>query len=132
MDIQLHIFQDWKNNQHNTKGKIVCTCFRIAGLSTKNLFFRVILFPYLILYKIIFEWIIGIELPYKLKVGRGLCIYHLQAIVINKNTVIGENFTMRHSLTIGNKDEVDTKCPVIGNNVSVGCQCLHNRGHQDW
>ncbi|HWK03603.1 MAG TPA: hypothetical protein VNS58_08220 [Puia sp.] len=59
------------------------------------------------------------EIPYSTSIGKGLKIYHLQAIVINGSTVIGENFILRQSTTIGNKEKGGNS-PVIGNNVDVG------------
>lgn len=113
------ILQDWQNNKGNTKGRIVAICFRLANLARKNRFVKLLLFPYLIFYKLIFEWIIGFELPYDTQVGAGLKVYHLQAIVINKSCKIGKNCQLRQSLTIGNK-EAGGRCPVIGDNVDIG------------
>jgi putative colanic acid biosynthesis acetyltransferase WcaB len=115
-----YLFQDWEYNAGNTKGRLVAFFFRLSNYYSKSIISKIILFPYLIFYKVVFEYFIGIELPHSLKIKKGLRIYHLQAIVINKDTVIGENFTIRHSLTIGNRGDNNTKCPVIGNNVNVG------------
>jgi putative colanic acid biosynthesis acetyltransferase WcaB len=113
------IFQDFSVNSKNTKGKIVAFFFRIANYSSRKQWLKFILYPYLIFYKFFFEWILGFELPYITKIGKGLKIYHIQAIVINKNSVIGENFILRQSTTIGNKSQ-NGKSPIIGNNVDVG------------
>jgi len=116
----MFIFQDWSINKGNTKGRIVALCFRVANFAhNKGIILKILFIPYLIFYKIVFEWILGIELPYNTSIGSGLQIYHLQAIVINRMSVIGENFILRHSTTIGNRG-VDGKCPIIGNNVEVG------------
>ena len=65
------------------------------------------------------EWFLGIELPYNTRVGRGLILFHGQALVVNKNTVIGSHCTLRHCVTIGNVKE-NGPCPKIGNNVEIG------------
>ena len=75
--------------------------------------------PYLFFYKIVFEWILGFELPCNIKVGKGLIVFHFQAIVINENTIIGQNFTLRHSTTLGNNGSLGNSL-FIGNNVNVG------------
>lgn len=119
MKYLLYIFQDWKNNKGNTKGKIVSVFFRIASLSTKNVIFKILIFPFVFFYKFFFEWVVGFEVPYNMKIGKGFQVLHLQAIVINKKTIIGNNCKIRHSLTIGNNGKTDL-CPIIGNNVDIG------------
>lgn len=113
------LFQDFLFNKGNTKGKIIAFFFRIANYTFYKPRLKFIFYPYLIFYKILFEWILGIELPYNTKIGKGLKVYHIQAIVINKNSIIGENFTLRQSTTIGNKGQ-HGKSPTIGNNVNIG------------
>ncbi|MGV3509606.1 MAG: serine acetyltransferase [Sphingobacteriaceae bacterium] len=69
------------------------------------------------------EWFLCIEIPRKLKAGKGLILYHGQALVINQATIIGENCILRNSTTIGHKQLADgsfSKCPRIGNNVDIG------------
>jgi len=113
------IVQDQKRNNNNTKGKIATFCFRFANYCRDKKITRVFFFPYLAFYKFFFDWLVGMELPYDTAIGSGLKILHLQAIVINRHVIIGKNFTLRHSTTIGNKGE-GGKCPVIGDNVTVG------------
>ena len=75
------------------------------------------------LYRFWVEWLLGIELPRKLIIGKGLSLYHGQALVVNKSTVIGSGCTLRNSTTIGHKQLADgtfTLCPRIGNNVDIG------------
>jgi putative colanic acid biosynthesis acetyltransferase WcaB len=113
------ITQDRQANKGNTKGRIVTFFFRIGNYCAGRKYLKWIFLPYLLSYKFLFEWIIGLEIPYPTKIGKGLRIYHIQAIVINKSTIIGENFTLRQSTTIGNKEK-GGRCPVIGNNVDTG------------
>lgn len=117
----LSVTQDWKRN--HIKGRIVMTMFRVAHLATWHPFLFFVLTPYLIIYRVCVEWILGIELPYKLTIGKGLALHHGQSLVINDRTIIGENCRIRHNTTIGNKQNRDgtySGCPVIGNNVDVG------------
>ena len=61
----------------------------------------------------------GIHLPRGAKIGGGLRIWHVGGIVLNPDTVIGKNCTMRHGVTIGNRVN-DHDVPVIGDNVDIG------------
>ena len=40
-------------------------------------------------------------------------------IIINSYSVIGDNCTIRHEVTIGNRNS-DRDCPIIGNNCNIG------------
>src|SRR5689334_15001629 len=116
------IFCDWKRNKLSIKGRVVMVAFRIAQISNKNAFLYIIFLPYLVFYRLFIEWFLGVELPWKTKVAPGLIIYHGIALVINDNTVIGKNCTLRHNVTIGNKQEGDffSKSPILGDDVDVG------------
>lgn len=46
-------------------------------------------------------------------------MYHGQSLIINRQTIIGKNVTIRHNTAIGNAKE-GGKCPVIGDNVNIG------------
>lgn len=61
----------------------------------------------------------GIHLPRGAKIGPGLRIWHFGGIVLNPDTVIGKNCTLRHGVTIGNRHS-DHDVPVIGDNVDIG------------
>lgn len=114
-----YLTQDWYANTGNTKGKVFSFVFRLVSLSAKNKFLFYLLLPARLAYKIFFELIIGIEIPYNTKIGKGMRIFHLQSIIINKNVIIGDNCTLRHLTTIGNKSE-NGLSPKIGNNVNIG------------
>lgn len=79
--------------------------------------------PFYFLFRFIVYWILGTDLHYKTKISTGLKIYHGIALVVNPNCVIGKNVILRHNVTIGNlvKDNMVSGCPVIGDNVEVGC-----------
>jgi serine O-acetyltransferase len=68
---------------------------------------------------IFFSIITGIHLPRGCKIGPGLRIYHFGCIVLNPDTEIGANCTLRHGVTIGNRKD-DHDVPVIGDNVDIG------------
>lgn len=124
-----YLFQDWSSNKGNIKARLILFFFRLCHLiSTKNKIIFVLGIPILILYRVIVEWILSVEIPFRTKIGRSLRLYHGQALVINNQSVIGCNCTLRHSTTIGtNKELADGswgKSPVIGNNVDIGCNSV--------
>lgn len=60
----------------------------------------------------------NIELPEKF--GSNLKIYHLN-IVINRNSIIGNDVKLHGNNCIGAKDsKINSECPIIGNNVDIG------------
>ncbi|RCH54619.1 serine acetyltransferase [Mucilaginibacter hurinus] len=118
-----YLFQDWKANRKNIKGQLVLFMFRLVSLINRSMIAKVIFFPYLVFYRFFVEWGLGIELPRKLKAGKGLIIYHGQALVVNQSVVLGDNCVLRNSVTIGHKKLADgtlSACPRIGSNVDIG------------
>lgn len=120
----MDIFQDWSANRKNAKARIVLLAFRMASLfNNVDRPLRYIGYPYLIFYRVFFEWILGIELPWKLSAGPGLRLFHGQALVVNDRVIIGRNCILRHATTIGvgkTSDNFDGAAPVIGDNVDIG------------
>jgi putative colanic acid biosynthesis acetyltransferase WcaB len=118
------IFQDWGANKTSAKGRVITLLFRIANYCTTHKAYYYLGFPYRVFYKILVEWIFCIEIPWNVKIGRGLTIYHGQGIVLSSQVVIGNYCTLRHYTTIGNKQAPGggaTGSPVIGSYVDVGC-----------
>jgi serine acetyltransferase len=118
-----YLFQDWNSNKRNIKGQLVLFSYRLAQLLGRHLIIKILFAWYLALYHVWVEWFLCIEIPRKLKAGKGLILYHGQALVINQDAVLGENCTLRNSTTIGHKLLADgslSKCPRIGNNVDIG------------
>lgn len=117
------IFQDWQVNKGNIKGRIILLLFRIANFcATKKLYYY-LGFPYLLFYRIMVEWFFSIEIPWNVKIGKNLSLFHGQALVMTNQVIIGENCTLRQSTTIGNKQLADggyTRSPIIGNYVDIG------------
>lgn len=119
----MSLFQDWKQNSGNIKGQLVLFMFRFAQLANKNYAVAVLLCIYLAFYHVFVEWVLCIEIPRKTSIGKGLTLYHGQALVINQETIIGKNCVLRNSTTIGHKKLADgsfSACPKIGDNVDIG------------
>lgn len=78
------------------------------------------------LYQVVVEWLMGIELPPETSVGPGLAIQHGVGLVVNADTIIGANCTLRHGVTIGNKAGPGRSddCPVLGDGVDVGAHAV--------
>ena len=122
-DISYSVFQDWRANRGNIKSQIVLALFRLATLIRSNKILIILFFWYLLFYRFFVEWVLGIELPWSLKAGRGLKLDHGQALVINGEARLGRNVHVRHSTTIGSKQLATgdhSACPRIGNNVDIG------------
>ncbi len=120
-----YILQDWSaNKEGNSKSRFILLMFRSAQIlgrlpapfSVFSSFFRSF-------YTLIVEWIIGVELPWDTQVGPNLKLLHGIGLVVNHESIIGANCTLRHCTTIGNKKLADgsySVSPQIGNNVEIG------------
>ncbi|MEC9374388.1 MAG: serine acetyltransferase [Planctomycetota bacterium] len=67
----------------------------------------------------IVETISGVSIPKGAEVGPGLRIWHFGNVIVNEGSKIGANCTMRHGVTIGNREE-GGPCPVIEDEVDIG------------
>jgi putative colanic acid biosynthesis acetyltransferase WcaB len=123
MNFFAYLFQDWSANRQNFKGQLILFMFRIVQVFNRYIVTKIIFYPYFMLYRFWVEWGLGIELPRKLTIGKSLSLYHGQALIVNKGTIIGERCVLRNSTTIGHKKLADgsfSNCPRIGNNVDIG------------
>lgn len=118
-----YIFQDWRANRGNVKGRLVLTMFRLVNAINTYTLTKIIFFPYLMFYRFFVEWTLGVELPRKLTIGRNFVFYHGQGLVVNNKVVIGDNCVLRNGVVIGHKKLGNgslSACPRLGNNVDVG------------
>ncbi len=82
---------------------------------------------YVLFYKVLTTWILGVELPPETEVGPELRLIHPQGIVVNGQTRIGARVILRASTTIGNvmgADGVASASPVIGDDVELGANVV--------
>lgn len=122
-----NIFQDWDANRGNPKGRLVMLLFRTAHLLRQSVPVALLFFWYFIAYRIGVEWFLGIELPWKTRIGPGFRVDHGQALVVNDGTVFGANCTVRNSTTIGNKrlrDGSYSRAPRFGDRVDIGANAV--------
>lgn len=118
-------------NKNDDKGFLVVTAFRVghffAARKQTNMVIWVLGIPYIILYRILVEWLMCIELPLKTNVGVGLGIRHGQGLVVHPETRIGNYVILRHNTTIGNKRDRQGnpgRAPVLEDNVDVGANVV--------
>lgn len=63
----------------------------------------------------------GIQIPKPVKIGKGFLLLHQGGIVINAQSVIGDNVTILHNVTLGNtKRGKFIGAPKLGNSIYVG------------
>lgn len=118
----LQRYKEPDNHMHWADFSIISILFYRTGHAIKNIKF----FPLRILLNILilpfykfYSLLTGIEIPRGCKIGPGLRIYHFGCIVLNSYAIIGKNCTLRHGVTIGNRNEIDD-VPVLGDNVDIG------------
>lgn len=126
MAVRYGIFQDWRANKGNPKGRTVMIFFRTMHLLRRSIISFILFLPLFVLYRLLVEWVLCIELPWKTRIGPGFRIDHGQALVINDGTVFGAGCTVRNSTTIGNKraKEGYTRAPVFGDRVDIGANAV--------
>jgi putative colanic acid biosynthesis acetyltransferase WcaB len=123
----MYIFQDWKVNKYSVKGRFVLFLFRLFSLLNANKFSKIFFYPFIFFYKILIEWVFGIEINLNATIGRNFKLFHGQGTVINGTTTLGENCLVRNGITIGSKildNGVITKAATIGDNVEIGSNCV--------
>jgi serine acetyltransferase len=76
-----------------------------------------------ILYRLIVEWGLGIEIPWKTSLGAGVKLYHGVGLVVNDRSVIEAGVTLRNGVTIGHVRPGEG-CPVIRRGVELGANCV--------
>ncbi len=95
----MHRFGGWADGRGGVGG-------RLAGRA------------YWLAYRLV-ETLTGISLPKSVPVGPGLRIHHFGGIVIHDRARIGANCTLRHGVTIGDR-EPGGPVPVLDDDVDVG------------
>lgn len=122
------LLQDWRANAGNWKARLVLVAFRLAvRIRALPKPLVLLLCPYLILYRVGVEWVLGIELPWKLQVGPGLRLFHGMGLVVNDRAVIGANVVLRHCTTIGVRETLalgEGAAPVLEDDVDVGSNAV--------
>lgn len=84
---------------------------------------RLLRAPLTLLYRLAFHfvnWVFGIDLPYNVRLGRRVRIWHHGGMVLGARS-IGDDVHIRHNTTFGvlNRRDLVSK-PIIGNRVDLG------------
>lgn len=107
----------------NTKSVFIVVFFRTSAFFSKNKVLKVIGMPIRISYRLIVQWMLGVDLPDRVKAGRGLVIYHGQGLVVHENVSLGSNVVLRQCTTIGSKISQEG-VPRIHDFVDVGANVV--------
>jgi serine acetyltransferase len=107
----------------NTKGKIIFSAYKISNYFTSNIFLKLLGLPIRFLYKLIFQWILGVDIPDNTAIGKNFNVFHGQSLVIHSSTKIGNNVTVRQNTTIGLAKD-GGECPTICDGVNIGANCV--------
>jgi serine O-acetyltransferase len=97
-------------------------CGRVIEGIKSPIIKKVVCIPYYIAFRLI-ETIFSTSMPKEVVIGKGLKIWHFGQIFINPDVVIGDNCTLRHGVTLGNKFDGGGS-PKIGNNVEFGAHSM--------
>ncbi|MCU1454545.1 MAG: serine acetyltransferase [Acidimicrobiales bacterium] len=123
--------RDLAANRGETKSLVLVVSYRLASAahraSRQSTLQRIALLPVLVAYRLLVEWVLGVELPAATPVGPGLRVRHGQGLVVNPTSTLGADVLLRHGVTIGNirrgPGEVTTS-PVIGDGVEIGANAV--------
>src|SRR5215208_2855757 len=85
---------------------------------------RLLRLPFTVLYKLLnkwVEWTCGISLPYTVRLGRRVRIWHHGGMILHARS-IGDDVHIRHNTTFGvARRGENLDIPAIGNRVDIGC-----------
>jgi len=122
------LLEDLRANSWSLRPCCMVTAYRIAHFCSvwrkKNVLNNLWAAPVLVLYRIITECFFGYEIQAAATIGRRFTIHHGYAVVINKNVVAGDDLTIRHGITLGNRGPNSLECPTLGNNVELGANVV--------
>jgi putative colanic acid biosynthesis acetyltransferase WcaB len=124
-----YLFQDYARNRGHLKIIFILASFRLVNLfaANKGSLLWWLGVPLMVIYRVIVEYILCVELRAATKVGPGLKIEHGYSLVINDRTIIGRNVHLRHCTTIGCvalPDGSQGPSPIIGDNVEIGANSV--------
>lgn len=124
-DLWATIRADLAANAGNPKGKVVVTCFRLAHAARGTGPRRWWSVPVLALYRLVVDWMLGIEIPPTVTAGPGLAVFHGTGLVVHSRARLGRDVVLRHGVTIGALgDGPDGRPATLGDRVSVGAGAL--------
>ncbi|WP_312739369.1 colanic acid biosynthesis acetyltransferase WcaB [Cedecea neteri] len=121
------MLEDIRANSWSLRPCCMVLAYRVAHFCSvwrkKNVINNLWAAPVLLAYRFITECLFGYEIQAGATIGRRFTIHHGYAVVINKFVVAGDDFIIRHGVTIGNRGN-SLACPVIGNGVELGANVI--------
>jgi putative colanic acid biosynthesis acetyltransferase WcaB len=115
---------DLRANRRDPKSQLVLVGLRVCQLLMHDREKpRRSSLPAVALYRIFTEFLLGIELRPKTRVGPGLTIFHGTGLVVNDHALIGAAVTLRNGVVIGHKRPGEG-APFLRDNVDVGAAAL--------
>ncbi|NIF31097.1 colanic acid biosynthesis acetyltransferase WcaB [Enterobacter sp. Cy-643] len=121
------MLEDMRANSWSLRPCCMVLAYRVAHFCSvwrkKSVINNLWAAPVLLAYRFITECLFGYEIQAGATIGRRFTIHHGYAVVINKFVVVGDDFTIRHGVTIGNRGN-SLACPVIGNGVELGANAI--------
>lgn len=109
--------------QNNTKGDFFLFFYKTSNYFTKSKKRKIIGLPVRVVYKVLIQWVLGIDIPDQTTIGENFNLFHGQGVVINENTIIGDNVIIRQNTTIGNA-RLGGPSPIIGDGVDIGANSV--------
>lgn len=119
------ILEDWRAHGRDwTKPGFRAVATYRLGVWRMGVASKFIRAPLSVLYRFLYRRcrnLYGIELPYTVKLGRGVVVEHQGGIVIHGQSVIGDHCIIRQGCTLGirHMDALDD-APILGNHVQLG------------
>jgi serine acetyltransferase len=117
--------RDWSRNRVSAKSLFIVTLYRASAWVAQHQS-RIVRFagmPVRVTYKVLVEFMLGVELPDRVQAGPGLAVFHGVGLVVHSSAVLGADVTLRQNTTIGAK-EMGGRAPVIGDSVSIGVNAV--------
>ncbi|HTB50466.1 MAG TPA: serine acetyltransferase [Solirubrobacteraceae bacterium] len=111
---------DWNVNAGRPKSQMSLLLLRTTAYANHSLSaFNPLRVALAVIYRVLVEWVLGIEIPAQTAVGPRLRVYHGQGIVVSPHAIIGADVSLRQGVTIGNRHS-DFDCPVVEDGVDFG------------
>ncbi|MCJ1714151.1 serine O-acetyltransferase [Microbacterium sp. M1A1_1b] len=115
---------DLRANRGDPKSRVVLIGFRICQYLIRDRAHpRRRSYPAVAMYRFATEFILGIELRPKTRVGPGLTIFHGTGLVVNDRALIGTGVVLRNGVVIGHK-RPEQHAPFLRDFVDIGTTAL--------
>lgn len=123
MKLLEYVQQDYKLNEGRKHIQLLLVTFRLSQFFRNgNALARTVSPFFALLYRLPALFMYGIDIPTSTRIGSGLQIHHGFGIVVNSETKIAENVTIRQGVTIGNKS--GSIAPILAAGVDIGAGAI--------